>query len=153
MSDDPAYNGRNYDNDEEDYTYEWTLTEERLRHAENHLAAFHALIDAGMHDSMIGQHAQGAMEHALKALISARTRTYPHVHDLDQLAARARRVDRSSPFTPSLPGHIYNQYVGADEYLITPNPITGIDNYRNKVNSDVQTILDRVSEIRQSRQQ
>ena len=153
MSDDPAYNGRNYDNDEEDYSYEWTLTEERLRHAERHLATFNVVIDAGMHDSMIGQHAQGAMEHALKALISARTRTYPHVHDIDQLAARARRVDRGSPFTPSLPGHIYNQYVGADEYLITPNPITGIDNYRNKVNSDVQTILDRVSEIRQSRQQ
>ena len=153
MSDDPAYNGRNYDNEEEDYTYEWTLTEERLRHAENHLAAFHLMIDGSMDDSMIGQHAQGAMEHALKALISARVERYPHVHEIDQLVARARRVDRSFPFTPSIPGDIYNQYVGADEYLRTPDPISRIDDFRSKVNTDVQTILERVREISQSRQQ
>ena len=40
MSDDPAYDGRNFENEEEDYSHEWTLTEERLRHAERHLAAF-----------------------------------------------------------------------------------------------------------------
>ena len=154
MSEDPAYNGRNYDNDAEDSSYEWTLTEERLCHSENHLAAFHLMIGGSMDDSMIGQHAQGAMEHALKALISARVRTYPHhAHEIDQLVARALRVDRGFRFTPSIPADIYNQYVGADEYLRTPDPISLIDDFRNKVNTDVQTILDRVREISQSRQQ
>ena len=152
MSEDPAYNGRNYDNDEEDYSYEWTLTEERLRHAERHIEAFNGLIDLNLHDSMIGQHAQGAMEHALKALISARARTYPHVHEIDQLVARALRVDRGFRFTPAISGDIYNQYVGVDEYLRTPNPISLIDDFRNKVNTDVQTILDRINEIQQSQE-
>ena len=150
MSDDPAYDGRNFNNDEEDYSYEWSLTEERLRHAENHLAAFNVLIDAGMHDSMIGQHAQGAMEHALKALISARVERYPHGHNINELVARARRVDSGFRFTPSVPGDTYNQYVGSDEYESTENPITSIEDYCSKVNSDVQAVLGRIREVRQS---
>ena len=147
MSDDPAYDGRNFNNDEEDCTYEWSLTEERLRHAENHLAAFNVLIDAGMHDSMIGQHAQGAMEHALKALISAHVERYPHVHNINELVARAHEVDSEFRFTPSVPGNIYNQYVGSDEYDRTENPISGIEDYRSKVNSDVQALLSRIRDI------
>ena len=147
MSDDPAYDGRNFDNEEEDYSHEWTLTEERLRHAERHLTTFNVLIEAGMHDSMIGQHAQGAMEYALKALISSRVARYPHVHSIDELLGRARRVDRRFRFTLSIPGEIYSQYVGRDEYGPTKHPITGIEDYRNLVNVDVQTILDRIGEI------
>ena len=96
---------------------------------------------------MIGQHAQGAMEHALKSLISSRSRSYPHVHDIEQLVARALRVDRRFRFTLSIPGEIYNQYVGRDEYGPTKHPITGIEDYRNLVSVDVQTILDRIGEI------
>ena len=147
MSDDPAYDGRNFNNDEEDYTYEWSLTEERLRHAENHMATFNVLIDAGMHDSMIGQHAQGAMEHALKSLISARVERYPHVHNINELVNRARQVDSGLQFTPSIPGETYNQYAGSDEYEGTKNPITRIEDYRNKVNSDVQALLSRIRDI------
>ena len=147
MSDDPAYDGRNFENDEVDENYEWSLTEERLRHAENHLATFNVLIDAGMHDSMIGQHAQGAMEHALKALISARVERYPHVHNIDDLVTRARVVDSEFQFTLAIDGDIYNQYVGSDEYKTTGIPITGIDDYRNKVNADVQAILSRIRDI------
>ena len=150
MSDDPAYDGRNFENEEEDYSYEWTITEERLRHAERHLAAFNLMIDGGMHDSMIGQHAQGAMEHALKALISARVERYPHVHSINDLLTRARRVDRRFQFTPEIPGNIYNQYVGRDEYGPTKHPITDIEDYRNKVNSDVGTVLARIQEIRRA---
>lgn len=153
MSDDPAYDGRNFENEEEDYSYEWMLTEERLRHAENHLATFNWVIEGGMHDSMIGQHAQGAMEQALKALISARVERYPHVHDIDELSARARRVDRGLRFTLSIPGKIYNQYVGDDEYGPTKNPITEVEDYRNKVNSDVDALLARIREIRQPEQE
>ena len=153
MSQDPEYNGRNFDNEREDYTYEWSLTEERLRHAERHLATFNVIIDAGMHDSMIGQHAQGAMEHALKALISAQVERYPHIHDIEALVIRAQRVDRRFRFALSIPGRVYNQYVGSDEYREAKEPITVIDDYRNLVNSDVRTVMQRVREIGQSRLQ
>ncbi len=149
MSNDPAYDGRKLENEGEDFSYEWTLTEERLRHAERHVSTFNVLIEAGMHDSMVGQHAQGAMEHALKALISAHVQRYPHVHDIEQLVVRALRVDRRFRFTPAISGEIYNQYVGADEYGPTKSPISEIEDYRNLVNADVQTILDRVREIRE----
>ena len=149
MSQDPEYNGRDFDNEEEDYSHEWSLTEERLRHAERHLAAFHLMIEGGMHDSMIGQHAQGAMEHALKALISARLRAYPHIHNINHLVAAARRADRRFRFSPSIPGDTYNQYVGSDEYKESKNPITDIADYRNLVNADVQVVLARVREILQ----
>lgn len=151
MSQDPENSRLDLENDEEDYSHEWSLTEERLRHAERHLTAFNVLIDAGMHDSMIGQHAQGDMEHALKALISACVERYPHVHDIDQLIDRARRVDRSFRFTPSIAGEIYNQYVGVEEYGPTQNPISHLEDYRNRVGSDVAIILERVREIGQSR--
>ena len=153
MSQDAEYNGQNFSNEEEDYSHEWSLTEERLRHAERHLAAFNVIVEAGLHDSMVGQHAQGAMEHALKALISARVERYPHIHDIDDLVARARRVDRRFRFALSIPGRIYNQYVGSDEYREAKEPITAIDDYRNLVNSDVQTVMERVREIGQSRLQ
>ena len=152
MSQDPENDGRNFDS-EKDYSYEWSLTEERLRHAERHLATFNVLIEAGMHDSMIGQHAQSAMEHARKALISARVERYPHIHDIEDLAVRAQRVDRRFRLALSIPGRIYNQYVGSDEYREAKEPITVIDDYRNLVNSDVQTVMQRVREIGQSRLQ
>ena len=150
MSDDPAYDGRNFENDEVDENYEWSLTEERLRHAENHLAAFNWMIEGNLHDSMIGQHAQGSMEHALKALISAHVERYPHVHNINELVARAHEVDPEFRFTPYVPGNVYNQYAGSDEYEGTKNPITRIEDYRSKVNSDVQAVLGRIREVRQS---
>ncbi len=136
------------DNSENDYEYEWTVTDERYRHAEKHLNAFNALIDTGQDDDMIGQHAQGAMEHALKALISATKNAYNRTHDINELAAGALRADPDFQFSQGIGGAIYNQYAGAQDYHPTKNPISNIADYRNIVNADVQAILARVREIR-----
>ena len=136
-----------YDHND-DYEYEWTVTDERYRHAENHIHAFDALIAAGADDTMIGQHAHGAMEHALKALISANGAEYPHLHDINLLTHDALVADPSFDFNPTLDGSIYDQYAGDQEYRPTGTPISNIEHYQNIVNSDVQAILDRVQELR-----
>ena len=140
------YNDNN--NGENDYEYEWTITDERYRHAEKHLNTFNNLIVVGDDDDMVGQHAQGAMEHALKALISATHTAYDRIHDINQLTSDALRADSDFQFTQRIDGAIYNQYAGPQDYHPTQNPISDIADYRNVVNSDVQTILARVREIR-----
>ena len=150
MSQNPENYGSEYDNDHEN---EWAVTDQRYRHSEDHLQAFHTLVNAGSSDDIIGQQAQAALEHALKALISANGEQYPHIHDIDQLAERALMADRGFQFVLKLSGSIYNQYAGWQEYQITRNPITRIDNYQDMVGSDVQTILHRVQELRQLRSQ
>ena len=142
------YDSRYNNNGDNDYEYEWTVTDERYRHAEKHLNTFNTLVDVGDHDDMVGQHAQGAMEHALKALISATHTAYERIHDIDQLTSDALRVDPDFQFSQGIDGSIYNQYAGAQDYHPTQNPISNIVDYRAIVNSDVQTILARVREIR-----
>ena len=88
------------------------------------------------------------MEHALKALISANKAAYDRTHNINQLTSDALRMDPDFQFSQGIDGSIYNQYAGAQDYHPTQNPISNIADYRAIVNSDVQTILARVREIR-----
>ncbi len=151
MSRDTGDDGSIYDdNGENGYEYEWMVTDERYRHAEKHLNTFNNLVELGDDDDMIGQHAQGAMEHALKALISATKTAYNRIHDIDELTTDALRADTDFQFSQGIHGAIYNQYAGSQDYHPTQNPISDIANYRAIVNTDVQAILARVREIRGS---
>ena len=66
--------------DDDDLDYEWTIAEERLRHAEMHLNDFDKQVRDGAPDNLIGQEAHSAMEQSLKALISVNGEEYPPVH-------------------------------------------------------------------------
>lgn len=134
--------------DTDDHSQEWNVTDERIRHAENHIAAFNLMVVNGMPDDLVGQHAHSAMEHALKALISASGRGYQHVHNIHILTRDALAADPGFQFVPGIDGGIYNQYAGRDEYDPTENPISDIPGYRETVNGDVTAILNRVREIR-----
>ncbi len=147
----PLYRDTENQKDAEDYAIEWSVTEERIRQSEKNLTTFNILVQANDDDDMIGMHAQRAMEHALKALISANQESYPHVHRIDQLTDHALRSDPGLEFHPSIDGAIYNQYAGRDDYYATETPISGIGNYRERVNADVRLILDRVQEIKGAR--
>ena len=140
----------NYRNqDDDDYSYEWSVTDERIRHAEMHITAFNLMVESGMHDDLLGQHAHSALEHALKALISARGRGYQHIHNIHLLTRDALAADPDFQFAQGIDGGIYNQYAGRDEYKRTENPISHIPGYREIVNADVRAILNRVQEIRE----
>lgn len=142
------YNNR-YGQDEPDFSNEWTVTGERLRHAEEHLAVFDMIVnsDRPRMDDMIGQQAHQALEHVMKALISARGRQYKTTHNLSELVGDVRRADPEFRFRLTIDGQIYNQYVGREEYWPTKTPLTSIPNYEEATRADIQRLLERVREI------
>lgn len=134
--------------DEEDFAYEWSVADERLRHANLHLAEFKDAVERQKDDTLIGQAAQSAMEHALKALISINGMEYPTIHEIGQLTERARQADPEFRGRQRLHPRFYNQYAGRDEYRPTPRPLSRLENYAEIVAGDIQSILDRVYEIK-----
>ncbi len=143
------YNNR-YGEEEADHSYEWTVTDERYRHAEQHLATFNLIIDSdlGDMDEMIGQHAHQALEHAMKALVSAHGRQYKTIHNLNELVGDVRRADPEFRFRLAIYGGIYNQYTGHREYYRTANPLTSVPGYAEATRDDVSRLLERVREMR-----
>ena len=133
---------------EDDLAYEWSVAEERLRHANLHLAEFKKKVAEGADDTLIGQQAQSAMEHALKALISISGMEYPTSHEIGPLTQRARQADPEFRGRQRIDPRFYNQYVGREEYKPTPQPLSRLENYAEIVIGDIQAILDRVYEIK-----
>lgn len=149
------YHNRDADDADAEYEYNWSPYSERLRHAEAHLLAFEQMIDLGNIDLLIGQQAQGALEHAMKALLEAHRVRYQRTHNIGHLLGRIRDVDSEmSDFAFSIPPDIYSAYAGEQEYheegrtqpLLTDQP-----NYRELTVADAQRIIDRARAVRQSR--
>ena len=134
--------------DTDDHSYEWSITDERVRHAEMHLFGFNGMIGIDAPDDLIGQQAHAAMEHALKALISAHQQRFAPIYDIAQLIRDAAAVDPDFQFRPGIDAGLYNQYADRHEYRPVPNPISHIPGYRETVNGDVTALLNRVREIR-----
>ena len=108
--------GDEYPNDDEDYSGELTMTEQRCYHARSHLHMLRLAIDNRGTGIMVGQQAHQVLEHAMKALISARISRYPHHRDLVDLERYMRRVDRG--FTHPLESLLrsLNDYSGRLKY-------------------------------------
>lgn len=149
MPRDPEDYDSRYGQHELDHSNEWTVTGERLRHAEQHLDVFNMLISSGraLMDDMVGLHAHQALEHAIKAVISARGWQYKTTHNLNELVGDVRRADPEFRFRLTIDGLIYNQYAGREEYRPTKTPLTGIPNYEEATRADIQRLLERVREI------
>ena len=149
MARNPEEYSNRYGQEEPDHSQEWTVTSERYRHAEEHLDVFEMIISSGRDrmDDMIGQHAHQALEHAMKALISARGRQYKTTHNLNELVGDVRRADPEFHFRLTIDGWIYNQYAGRDEYRPTQYPLTRIPTYDEATRKDVQRLLERVREV------
>ena len=75
-------------------TRDWSYHTERLRYAETHLAEFLFLADNNRSDIALGQNAQKALAHALKALLAA-AGSNSLTHDIGILLDNVRRLDRA----------------------------------------------------------
>ena len=122
-------------------SYEWTLTEERVRHAAIHLDGFITMAELGKNDRLIGKNAQEAMEHALKAVISAANARYDRTHSLNHLLRQARAAAPELGFVPRSNYAVLMQYCGNDDYYEPQEPLTDSPTYRQDVESDVGTLL------------
>ena len=148
----PEYAG-NHGNEDNDYAYEWTVTDQRVRHAEDHLATFELLVNQRMSDPVIGNNAQEAMEHALKAVISAYKAPYELTHDLNRLLREVNNAAPDFQFSPRSDYNVLGQYSSCEDCYDPEEPLTNSGTYYEDVVSDVRTLLDQVSKLRQERDQ
>ncbi len=145
MNGQPA--GNVYSNGDDDYSNEWTNTGNRCYHAKSHLYLLRGAIDLGAASIMIGQQAHQAMEHSIKALISAGGRRYPHHHELLDLESLMRRADPEFTHSLESPLEALNDYSGRLKYNEPYAPLGDHNELYRKVESDVTHIFRRVAEL------
>ena len=132
-----------YDDQGDDYSYEWTVTSERVRNAEQHLDTFQLLAEGGRSDRMLGKNAQEGMEHALKAVISAAGARYERTHNLHRLLQQAQAADPELNFTPRSDFRALMQYRRRVDHYPPQDPMTNSPTYREDVVADLTILLER----------
>ena len=151
-----SYQAGDYEDEETEYEYNWGDYENRLFHAETHLETFNHLGNANLNDLVIGQHAQRALEHGLKALIAAHGVEYPKTHNIGALLGKVREEDaRMRNFHLGIPADVYSEYAGEDAYKerrIRPK-LTDQADYLTKTVADAQFIIERARAIYEQSQQ
>ena len=144
------YRAADYEDDEVEYAYDWSPYSERLRHAEIHLDGLVRMAASGYNDLLIGQQAQGALEHGMKALLEAHGARYRSTHDIGELLGNIRHNDPElRDFRLSIPPEIYSAYAGSEEYERRERPVlTSFPDYLPRTQSDAQRIIDRAKQVR-----
>ena len=130
-----------------DYSYEWTLTGQRSRHTQAHLRSMRRSVEDQEIDIIVGQHAQQALEHAMKALISAAGQRYRRIHDLLAIETDMRRADTSFSYNMESPLSRLNEYGGSERYYEPSESLGDHKDLLRQVESDVHQIFRRISEL------
>ena len=145
------YGSCRYEDEETEYEYDWTPYHDRLEDAVNHLKSLNALAELDSDDQMIGIHAQGALEHGMKALLEAHQADYRRSHDIGELLGNIRRVvPEMADFRLSIDPDIYSQYAGRRGYA-RPEPSRRIKNqpdYLRLTANDAAFIIERARQAR-----
>ena len=137
---------------ETDYAEEAWETRDRIADANGWYGSMQALIDTNADDLTVLGSAQKALEHGLKAYISARTSSYAEIHDLEELADRTAELDRRDPGTQPLEFQSDIQRLSAFAGYQSYGPLTGGEDYRelsNSVTADLTRIYALIQELTQ----
>lgn len=152
MPKDPEQHGSSHCEDAEtEYEYDWSTYENRLEDASDHLEAFKRLVEQGLSDQIIGLHAQGALEHGMKALLEAHRAGYRFNHDIGELLGNIRHVDPAmADFRMSIDPDIYSHYAGRHAYVRPPTPtmLTNQPYYMARTVADAEFIIARARAVR-----
>ena len=149
-----SYSAQDYEDENTEHEFDWSPYNERLRHAEVHLSEFVDGCERGKDDLIIGQQAQNAMEHAMKALLEAQSAKYRRTHDIGELLGNIRHSDRQGHgelenFRLSIRPQVYTAYEGGDEYERRTEPLlTEFPDFQEKTRQDVETIIERARQVR-----
>ena len=98
----------------------------RIADANTHYRAMHTMMDAGLTDKVAAYNAHQALEHAMKALISAQGHEYRHTHELGLLLGDIRANDPHLDLRPRSDLHQLNNFAGATRYGPLLTPISGL---------------------------
>ena len=120
---------------ETDYNEETWETRDRMADANGWYSSMQALIDTNADDLTVLGSAQAALEHGLKAYISARTSSYAEIHDLEELADRMAELVRRDPGAEPMEFQSDIQRLSAFAGSQSYGPLTGSEDYRELSNS------------------
>ena len=120
---------------------------QRVADANMHYRNLNLMLDAGLEDRGAVFQAHQALEHGMKALISALGNEYPHHHGLTALANTVRQNDleRDWQFQSNL--WQLNGYTGAARYGQALNPVTDFRQMANDVTNDLERIHRRTADL------
>ncbi len=130
-----------------DRSSEWTVTNQRCRHARAHLRSMRRSIEDQEIDIIVGQQAQQALEHAMKALISASGRRYRRLHDLLAIERDMRQAGHGFTQRLESPLKQLNEYGGSERYYEPDESLGDHNELYRQVESDVQRIFRRITEL------
>ena len=145
-----SYRSDDYEDETTEYAYDWSNYNERLRHAETHLAEFIFMSEQNRSDMVIGQQAQNALEHGMKALIAAAGGQYSNTHNIGILLGNVRHFDPElRDFRLAIPPDVYSEYEGEAEYLERRHPeLTQYPDFAEKTAADATQIINRAKILR-----
>ena len=140
-----------YGDEENEYQTYWRQYEKYLSDSIIELDEFVFMAEHGRSDRAIGEHAHGAMENAMKALLEALEAEPTRSHEIADLLGYIRRLDpEMREFSLQINAHVYTEYGGSQIYRIEKSQpeLTGIDGYLDKTVDDVHQIIERAITVR-----
>ena len=148
------YSAHHHGDEQTEHQLDWSTYDQRLRHAEIHLAGFISNCEAGLDDILIGQQAQNTLEYGMKALLEAHLARYRNVHDIGILLGNVRHNDTVlSEFGLSIPPDVYSEYEGEREYRPRTQPrLSDFPDFQERTVADALLIIDRAKQVRLQRQ-
>ena len=119
----------------------------RIADANTYYRAMHAMMDAGLTDRVTAYNAHQALEHAMKALISAQGHGYPHTHALDLLLADIHANNPTLNLQPRSNLRQLNNFAGGTRYGPLLTPISDFNDMANRVTDDLSRIYDEIARL------
>ena len=149
------HGSREHEDERTEYAYDCSNYNERLRHAETHLEEFIFMVEHNRSDLAIGQHAQNALEHGMKALLAAAGGQYGNTHDIGTLLNNVRHFDpEMREFRLAIPPDIYTEYEWETEYRKGRQPeLTQYPDFAEKSVADIARIIDRAKMLKRLQDQ
>ena len=119
----------------------------RIADANLHYDSMNLMLDTGRRTRVAVYHAHQALEHGMKALISALRNRYPHTHDLTKLADAIRENDSGRDWRFDSDLVQLSGYAGGDRYFEAVNPVVDFVGMANAVTDDLTRIHRRLAEL------
>ncbi len=136
--------GMSYEIDSSDEPDERAL---RIAHANMYYRAMHGMMDLGITDRVTAYNAHQTLEHAMRALISARGHEYRHTHALDLLLGDIRANDPHLDLRPRSDLLQLKNFAGGTRYGPLLTPISDYTDMANRVTDDLNRIYGEIARL------
>ena len=120
---------------------------QRIVHANTYYDSMNALLDMGRQNMSVVFQAHQALEHGMKALISAFGHRYSHTHELNKLADAISEIDKDRAWQFDSDLDQLSGYAGGNRYFAATNPVRDFPGMANSLTDDLSRIYRRIAEL------